>query len=781
MNYLSSLYLPGALALWCALLFSVTALWGYSLVLRGDASVLGFARRAYTCFALSIVMTAVVMGFALVTRDFRIEYVYQYSGMDLPAHYQLAAFWAGQKGSFLIWLFWGSLLGLLVARSAGRQESTVMTVYTLTLVALLFILVRENPFVMLRTTPADGQGLNPLLQDNWMVIHPPIMFIGYAASAIPFSFAMAALWRKDYDTWAARAFPWALGGFMVLGLAILLGGYWAYKTLGWGGYWGWDPVENASLIPFLFGTVLIHGLYMERTKGRYRRANFVLATLVYMSVLYGTFLTRSGVLADFSVHSFVDLGISGWLIGLMAFFGIGSVVLLALRLPQVPTRANEDPFFSRGSVLVLATITILASALVITFGTSAPLLTGFLENPGQVGPEFYNRVNLPIAILVALLVGLVPFLTWRGTPFRELGRKLLPSALVALALTVMAAALAVRNPLHLLYLFLALLALGTNLHKMILLARPKHLAPGAGPWSVARAWGRGVLGAGGYLSHVGVGIILIGFLASSAYDQSTKVTLELDRPQPVGDMKVTFVGFLQKLSPREKDSMVVRVERPDGSTFDTYPKLFRNRRTGQIMANPDVKTTWLRDLYVSPMEYSPGEAGGAARRVDLSRGESTDVGGYQVRFTDFDLEAGGENALTAMAEGGGPVTMGAKVEVTAPGGESHEVLPVYRFERSSGRVETPASPVPGGGFVTLAGINASEGKVRLALQGFPGMADGKPPTLSLDVTKKPLIQLVWLGLYVILAGGLLAVVQRLRQALRLERREPAPAGESLGS
>ncbi len=145
-------------------------------------------------------------------RDFRVEYVYQYSGMDLPTYYQFSAFWAGQKGSFLIWLFWGTLLGLLVRRTAGRNEPAVMGIYTLTLMGLLLILVRENPFVMLGKTPVDGVGLNPLLQDNWMVIHPPIMFIGYAASAIPFSFAMASLWRRKYDGWAERAFPWALVG-----------------------------------------------------------------------------------------------------------------------------------------------------------------------------------------------------------------------------------------------------------------------------------------------------------------------------------------------------------------------------------------------------------------------------------------------------------------------------------------------------------------------------------------------------------------------------------------
>ncbi|HYN22001.1 MAG TPA: cytochrome c biogenesis protein CcsA, partial [Thermoanaerobaculia bacterium] len=335
LSYLSTLYLPGAVALWAGLIFALASIWGYTLVLRGDAGALRFARLSYNFFAVSMVLTSAVLLLLLMLRDFRIEYVSQYSGLDLPAHYQLAAFWAGQKGSFLIWLLWGSLLGVLIKKAAGKDEPAVMGVYTLTLMGLLFILVRENPFVMLKEAPLDGAGLNPLLQDDWMVIHPPIMFIGYAAAAIPFAFAMAALWRRDYDNWAARAFPWALGGFLVLGCAILMGGYWAYKTLGWGGYWGWDPVENASLIPWLFGTVLIHGLHMERTRGRYRRANYVLAALVYLSVLYGTFLTRSGVLADFSVHSFVDLGISGWLIALMGGFFALSVWLLATRLPKV--------------------------------------------------------------------------------------------------------------------------------------------------------------------------------------------------------------------------------------------------------------------------------------------------------------------------------------------------------------------------------------------------------------------------------------------------------------
>lgn len=738
MEYLSTLYLPGAVALWAALLFAGTTIVGYLGVLGGDNSSMRFARRSYDFFAVAITLAALMLGLLLLMRDFRIEYVHQYSGMDLPAHYQFAAFWAGQKGSFLIWLLWGTLIGVLVRKTAGRNEPAVMGIYTLTLLGLLFILVRENPFVMLTETPLDGQGLNPLLQDDWMVIHPPIMFVGYAAAAIPFAFAMASLWRKDYDDWAARAFPWALGGFLVLGCAILMGGYWAYKTLGWGGYWGWDPVENASLIPWLFGTVLIHGLHMERTKGRYRRANYVLAALVYLSVLYGTFLTRSGVLADFSVHSFVDLGISGWLIALMGTFFALAVWLLATRLRDVPTRPNEDPLLSRGTFMVLSTITVLVCAVVITFGTSAPLITRwFMENPAQVGPTWYNKVNLPIALLIAFLLALVPYLTWRGDEPEKMLRKLVWPGLFALGVTAAAAAWQVRDPFHLLFVLLSALALATNFHK-----------------TVTRARAAGFAAAGGYMAHVGVGVILLGFLASSAYDESTKVTLPMGTPKTVGDTTLTFTRYIPR-NGREKEKMEIEVAKPGREPFFVYPKLFVNDRTRQVMANPDIRSTPFQDFYVSPIDFDPGQP-----QVQLAKGENGEIGGMDIRFVDFDLNAQG-NAMAQMAAGG-VVTIGTEIEITRDG-KPVTLKPIYRLNPANGAVETPSLELPGGGAIFVAGINASEGAVQFQVTGI-----SDPPKLSVDVTRKPLIQLVWFGLYIVLGGGAVATFSRLRQVQRRE-------------
>ena len=746
LDSLSQLYLPGALTLWCALFFAVAALWGYAQALvpqpaqtqGGAASWLPFARRAYGFFALSVVLASLLLVMLLALRDFRIEYVFQYSGLDLPIHYQIAALWAGQKGSFLIWLFWGAVIGLAIGRTAGKNEPAVMGIYTLTLLGILFILVRENPFVMLKETPLDGQGLNPLLQDDWMVIHPPIMFIGYAATAIPFAFALAALWRRDYDGWAARAFPWALGGFLVLGSAILLGGYWAYETLGWGGYWGWDPVENASLIPWLFGTILIHGLYLERTKGRFRRANYILAVLGYMAVLYGTFLTRSGVLADFSVHSFVDLGISGWLIGLMAGFAGLSLWLLATRLREVPTEPNEDPLLSRGQFLVLSTITILVATLVITAGTSAPLLTRFMENPGQVGPSFYNRVNLPIALLIALLLAVVPYLTWKGEAARDILRKMIGPGIFALVVVIGSAAWAVREPFHLLFVFLAALALATNFHKTLLKMRAN-----------------GLRGAGGYLSHVGVGVMLLGIIASSAYDQSAKATLEMGKPHKLGDTTLTFTRFIPKQG-REKEGMEILVERPGKEPFLVRPRMFMNDRTRQVMVNPDIRSFALQDFYVSPIEFDPGQP-----LLQLANGQSGEIAGMEVRFDGFDLQAQG-NAVAAM-EAGQPITIGARLAVTQ-GGRTTTVQPIYQLNPATGEVASPPVPLPGGGAVHVGGLNAADRSIQLQFTGLDN-----PPRLSVDVTRKPLIQLVWYGFYVVLIGGLLSTLHRLRETRVRER------------
>ncbi len=748
MGQLSQLYLPGTLALWCALFFALASTWGYVQVMRGRDDLLSFSRHAYSFFALAVTLASLVLLIALLRRDFRIEYVYQYSGLDLTWNYQLAAFWAGQKGSFLIWLLWGALLGIPLYRSTGKDEASVMTVYLLTQFGLLFILARENPFVMLPETPVDGAGLNPLLQDNWMVIHPPVMFVGYAATAIPFAFAIAALWKRDTSRWAVKAFPWALGGFLVLGTAILMGGYWAYKTLGWGGYWGWDPVENASLIPWILGTAMIHGLYLERTKGRFRRSNFILACLTYISVLYGTFLTRSGVLADFSVHSFVDLGISGWLIALLAFFIFISVALAVTRLKDVSTVKSEDPFFSRGSFMTLGTLTLLTSAVVITVGTSAPLLTRFMDNPGQVGPEFYNRVNLPIALIISSLLAFVPYLTWKQSRLADILRKLVMAAVFGALVAAFAFWKQVGDPFHLLFIFFSATALASNTQRSFQIARQR------------KSFSLG----GGYLAHVGVAIILLGVISSSGYDESHKITLEQGQPGRMGDLELTFTRYLDRTAD-EKERMEVQVVRDDGLTYFAYPKFFMNDRTRQLMVKPHIHKTLFEDLYISPIEFDPG-SGGRRNTVQLAKDQSVSVGSTEVRFLGFQMGEGHGNTEAGLA--GSPTEIGAVLEIQGPQGPER-IVPRYIFTPQG--PQTPLATLADGRAIQLAGINASAGAVELVLQGFEQAADFQPSRLSIDVTRKPLINMVWYGLYFVLLGGAFACYHRYRQASDVDRIE----------
>ncbi len=414
------MYIPGTLLLWLAFLLGVASTVAYALVIRGSSGARAIARQAYLLMTAAIVVVSGLLMYLLVTHDYRLHYVWAYSDNLLELKYLVSSFWGGQEGSFLLWIFWGVLLGLPLMRFARAYESRVMVFYNLTLLSLIMLLLKQDPFrfhegLATGMTPLDGQGLNPLLQNPWMVIHPPIMFIGYASLAIPFSFALAALWMRRYDEWTKASMPWVLLSLGTLGLAIMLGGYWAYETLGWGGYWGWDPVENASLVPWLATAALTHGMLLQRGRKRFRRMNLTLALFAYLLVVYATFLTRSGVLGDFSVHSFVDLGITGWLIFNMVFFIAVSVVLLALRWRDIPTEVGTEPFLSRTIFFVLGILMLVLTGVIVGVGTSAPLISRLWGEPAQVGPDFYNNVGYWLAVAFAAFLGATPFLGWSRT------------------------------------------------------------------------------------------------------------------------------------------------------------------------------------------------------------------------------------------------------------------------------------------------------------------------------------------------------------------------------
>lgn len=320
------MYLFGTFLLMASLGMTLLATISYILVIRGQRVALSYARFGVYAALAGVLMSWTLLITVFLARRFDLDYVYNYSSHDLEFFFTIAASWAGQPGSFMIWLLWGSIASALLVRRSKHFEPYVLAIVMATQAAIIGFVLVLNPFQPLidpstgtALTPTDGRGLNPLLHNFWMIIHPPVLFVGYALTMIPFAFALAALWRRDYDTWVQRALPWTLAAWAFLGLALLLGGYWAYETLGWGGYWGWDPVENSSLVPWLILTALIHGMLIQRTHGGLRKTNLVLGIATYITVFYATFMTRSGVYANFSVHSFVAEGLFERLVGFQIF------------------------------------------------------------------------------------------------------------------------------------------------------------------------------------------------------------------------------------------------------------------------------------------------------------------------------------------------------------------------------------------------------------------------------------------------------------------------------
>ena len=751
---------PGAVTIWSALIAGLVSAITYLRVDRGRRDLLRLARATYAAFALSVVASAAILMTLLLQHRFDVSYVHSYSGRDLPLHFLISTLWAGQEGSFLLWCLWGSLIGLFVWRSAREQEAPVMVVYLSTFLGIIAILCRQSPFRLLPPpAPTDGVGLNPLLQDPWMVIHPPVMFLGFASLSVPFSFAIAALWKKRWDDWIARAIPWALLTFLTLGTAILMGGYWAYKTLGWGGYWGWDPVENTSLVPWLFTAALVHGMFLQRARRRHRKINLILACTAYAAILYGTFLTRSGVLADFSVHSFIDLGITGWLVGILGTFIVLPIGLLAWRWRSIPPgEEHEAPFLSRSVLFILGIAVFCALACVILLGTSAPILTRLGSTPSQVQTSFYGKTTTPAGFLLVLLAAFVPFVSWKGETASGLFKSSVRSLAVSAALTIAAFALGADKPETLVLLFTAFFAADMNLR------------------AVLRKAGNGKLGgAGGYLAHVGVGIMLAGIVISGAYTRSQRVTLPVNVPKRLDGETLTFLRVVPGTA-ESKEAMELRVETAKGKIFFAYPKMYENSRTGQLMVNPAIRSSPVMDLYIAPQQYEPGAPEAIGRDVQLTRGTTTNVEGIGLSFRDFNADR------AAMMRGEKTVLVLTTLTVNPPDGSQHDLTLHYKFNMDTQEADAERVDIPGvpGATVAVLAVSPTDGSVVVRLTGVSKdpREEIQPATvesLSVDVTHKPLIALVWGGFYVMMAGGMLAFVKRSREA-RNDVLE-APAGK----
>ncbi len=698
---------------------------------KGEQRFLKAGEKAYYVFFFFTFVASAYLLYLFLSHHFEVAYVYGYSSSDLPLFYLISSFWAGQEGTFLLWLFLGAFLGFFVIRKSGVYQGYTMTFFLLIQIFLLTLLLKQSPFSVLPLIPEEGRGLNPLLQDFWMVIHPPVVFLGYAALGVPFSFALAALAKNEYKDWIKFAFPWMVFSSLSLGAGIFLGAYWSYKVLGWGGYWGWDPVENASLVPWLFSIVSVHGLLMEKTKGSMRKTNFLLAILCFVLVLYATFLTRSGVLGDFSVHSFTDLGINAYLVLFIIFFILLSLGLLFYRLSHIQhVEATRNLISSEFSTL-LGIIFLSLSAVMVLLGTSAPILTRLFGQASNVNTAYYVNTQLPLAVILAAILGFAPHLKFKGSSWNDLKKVLLLPLLIALALTILAFALNVRFPTYLIFLFVSLFAFAGNLFVFV------------------RKTKGGLKFLGGYLAHFGVGLMFVGIITSSGLSRSVKINLPQDEPGEALGYEFTFLG-VEKDSLTDKNSLKIKVEK-GRVNFLAQPKFYYSEYTQGIMRTPHIKINLLEDIYLAPVEYLDAEEAGK-NTFTLKKGETKTIQGHTLQFVGFDMFP---------HQTGFPISVGATLKVKTDG-VVDTLTPAIMMDESGQQQFQKMVYLPGGkdGLI-LEQIDADRKMVKLSL--LAPEDESQKDLLVLEVSKKPLINLLWLGTVLIMSGLAISTYRRAKE------------------
>lgn len=567
---------------------------------RGDPAAGRQGRTLYLATAGLIAATAGVLLWLILTHQFQYTYVWSYSSRELDTPLLISTLYAGQEGSFLLWALYTAFIGVFLLRYSARRgyEGAVMTAYALITLTLLLLLIVKNPFLYVWESwpgdveagfqPANGRGLNPLLQNYWMVIHPQVLFTGFAAMGVPFAYAVAAMLKRDYHHWIRPATPWIVFGALQLGTGIIMGGFWAYETLGWGGYWGWDPVENSSLVPWLVSIASIHTLLVQRKTGGFVRTNLVLGLLCYLFVLYSTFLTRSGVLGDTSVHSFVDPGMAVYwlLVGMIALFAFTGFGLFALRHREFPRAPSRHAPMSRESALTLGSAALVFSALLIIAGTSSPLITGILQGRATaVDISYYATTNLPLAIAVALLTGLGQLLWWTRTGRTAFVGPIAWSAASAGAGTALLAAAGMRETGAVLLVFGSLFALAAN---------------GIVAWRILRGNPRY---AGGAVAHIGVALMFIGFVSTSFFDSEELVSLPQGTPVEALGYTLTYQGY--RPIEGEKFRFDVEVAGEGGRNHIVGPVMYFSNFSNGLMRNPDIANFLTHDFYLAPLSLQP--------------------------------------------------------------------------------------------------------------------------------------------------------------------------------
>lgn len=576
--------------------------------------------------------------YLIINHSFEYSYVWQYSSFDMQWKFLISCFWAGQEGSFLIWALFQGLIGLFVLKGSGEWRAHVIAVFATGQFFLLSMVlglqigdfsIGGSPFTLLRHMPqnigeelfnqpnylsmiADGNGLNPLLENIWMIIHPPSLFLGYAVALVPFSYAVASLWRKDYHSWLKEGIIWTLAAILSLGIGIILGGRWAYESLTFGGFWAWDPVENASLVPWLLLVATLHTMLIARKRFHTYATTYLFTILSWFFVVYATYLTRSGVLGQTSVHSFGENALSNQMILFCLLFLVAPIVLLVLRKKQLPINPSDD-VLSREFWMLIGSVIAVLSAFQVIVTTSIPVLNKILGT--NVAPpidniNFYNTWQLPFAVVITLLISISQYLSYGKNELKAFAKQILVASAISLVFTVLIAFTDhIQGVSRLVLLFSVILSLVVSI-------------------DFIRKYATKTLNIGAASTHAGfalfiLGVILAfgnsqilsrntsGFDLGKESDNAENLVLMKGLSQPMGKYLVTYSD--EKVKGRETFYKVDFVQKADSASgkvsFSLFPSLNENTRMGNVY-NPDTKHFIDKDIYtfISYSQKSSGES-----------------------------------------------------------------------------------------------------------------------------------------------------------------------------
>src|SRR5881227_3929755 len=522
----------GGLCLWLAFLVGVWgALAGFVGGWQGRRDLQQSARHAVFALCAALFVAVAALEWALFHHDFNVEYVAAYTSRNLPIFYTWSALYAGQKGSLLFWATVLSLFGSLALVLTPRRHAELLPTVAgvVSLVASFFISVmlfgHANPFQRLPYTPLDGSGLNPQLQNPGMVFHPPMLYLGYISITIPFAFAIAALLSRRLDAdWLVAIRKWTLLSWLFLSVGICLGMWWAYVELGWGGYWSWDPVENASLLPWLTMTAFLHSVMVQEKRGMLKKWNLALIIGSWLLSIFGTFITRSGVIS--SVHSFTQSSVGYFFLAFLIVAGTASFALYTSRLPFLAAEARLESMVSREASFLFNNLLFIGIAFSVLWGTLFPILSELVQGTKvTVGPPFFNQVNIPLGLALLALTGIGPLIAWRRASIPNVQRQFAVPGTVGVFTALILLVAGMRDFYALMAMALGGFVAGTVVQEFARGARARHRQYGEGyALALGRLLARNRRRYGGYIVHTGMVILFVAF-AGMAFKTETEATL----------------------------------------------------------------------------------------------------------------------------------------------------------------------------------------------------------------------------------------------------------------